>query len=343
MSKPFGVLANGETASLYTIRSGRMTAEFTDLGATLVKLFVPDRDGKLADVVLGFDDPQAYCESGTFFGSVVGRNANRTGGAAFQLNGKTYQLDKNDNAKHNLHSGFDFYKNRIWDVLQVTENAITFGLHSPHGDQGFPGNAKIRVEYTLEQGNTLRIVYRAICDEDTVFNFTNHSYFNLSGHHKPEKAMDQMLTMPARFFTPADADYITTGQLREVAGTAMDFRTPKAIGRDIDMDEEPLRLQMGYDHNFEVFANPCAILSDPESGRTMAVSTDCPGIQLYSGNFLQGEMGKDGVSYCHRGGVCLETQYYPNALNYPQWKQPITRAGEEYKSETSFVFGVESL
>ena len=342
MSKKFGVLPNGKTASLYTIRSGQLTAEFSDLGATLVKLFVPDREGNLADVVLGFDDPKAYCESDTFFGAVVGRNANRIGGASFTLNGKTYQLDKNDNGENNLHSGFEFYKNRIWDVLQVNENAITFGLKSPHGDQGFPGNAKIRVEYTLEQGNTLRIVYRAICDEDTVFNFTNHSYFNLAGHDKPEKAMEQILTMPARFFTPADESYITTGEERDVAGTAMDFRTPKAIGRDVDKDETPVRLQKGYDHNFEVFADPCAILRDPGSGRTMAVSTDCPGIQLYSGNFLKGEMGKDGVSYCRRGGVCLETQYYPNALNHSRWLQPATQAGEEYKSETRYVFGVEA-
>lgn len=341
MREKFGILPNGEVASLYTVRSGKMTAVFSDMGATLVKLFVPGRDGRLADVVLGFDDPQSYWESGTFFGAVVGRNANRIGGASFVLNGKRYQMDKNDNAENNLHSGFDFYKNRIWDVLQVTENTITFALESPHGDQGFPGNAKIRVEYSLEQGNTLRVVYRAVCDRDTVFNFTNHSYFNLSGHDKPERAMKQILTMPARFFTPADANYIPTGEKRKVDSTAMDFRVPKPIGRDIDREEVPLRLQAGYDHNFEVFTSPCAILSDPESGRTMSVSTDCPGMQLYSGNFLQGETGKDGVTYCRRGGVCLETQYYPNALNYPQWPQPITPAGEEYRSETSFVFGVE--
>ncbi len=338
MRKKFGVLPNGETASLYTIRSGQMTAQISDLGATLVKLFVPDRDGNLADVVLGFDNPQQYCESDTFFGAVVGRNANRIGGAVFTLNGEHYQLDKNDNGKNNLHSGNDFFKNRIWDVLQAEENTITFGLESPHGDQGFPGNAKIWVQYTLEQGNTLRISYAAVSDRDTVFNFTNHSYFNLAGHDKPEKAMDQILTMPARFFTPANASYITVGEKRNVDGTAMDFRSPKAIGRDINKDEEPLRLQNGYDHNFEVFANPCAILTDPQSGRTMAVSTDCPGVQLYSGNFMEGEVGKDGVIYCRRGGVCLETQFYPNAINYPHWSQPVTKAGEKYKSETGFVF-----
>ena len=337
MSEKFGVLPNGMTASLYTIRSGRMTAVFTDLGATLVKLFVPDREGNLSDVVLGFDDPRQYCESGSFFGAVVGRNANRIGGASFHLNGKQYELDKND-GNNNLHSGLDFYKDRIWQVLRAEADSITFELESPHGDQGYPGNARIRVKYSLEQGNTLRIVYTGISDRDTVFNLTNHSYFNLAGHDKPEKAMEQVLTMPARFFTPSDAESIPTGEERSVEGTAMDFRTPKAIGRDIDRKEEPLQFQNGYDHNFEVFVNPCAILTDPESGRTMAVSTDCPGLQLYSGNFLEDEVGKDGAVYCRRSGVCLETQFYPNSVNNPQWSQPITRAGEKYCSETTFVF-----
>lgn len=340
MSEKFGVLPNGMTASLYTIRSGRMTAVFTDLGATLVKLFVPDREGNLSDVVLGFDDPRQYCESGSFFGAVVGRNANRIGGASFHLNGKQYELDKND-GNNNLHSGLDFYKDRIWQVLRAEADSITFELESPHGDQGYPGNARIRVKYSLEQGNTLRIVYIGISDRDTVFNFTNHSYFNLAGHDKPEKAMEQILTMPARFFTPSDAESIPTGEERSVEGTAMDFRTPKAIGRDIDRKEEPLQFQNGYDHNFEVFVNPCAILTDPESGRTMAVSTDCPGLQLYSGNFLEDEVGKDGAIYCRRSGVCLETQFYPNSVNNPQWSQPITRAGDKYFSETTFVFHTE--
>lgn len=342
MSEKFGVLPNGTTALLYTITSGRMKAVFTDLGATLVKLFVPDKNGKLSDVVLGYDDPNQYCASGTFFGAVVGRNANRISGGVFNLNGKQYQMDQND-GRNNLHSGFGFYKNRVWKTQHIEEDSITFELESPHGDQGFPGNARIRVKYTLEQGNTLRITYTGRSDRDTVFNLTNHSYFNLAGHEKPEKAMGQILTMPARFFTPADAESIPMGEKRSVGGTAMDFRTPKAIGQDINREEKPLQLQGGYDHNFEVFANPCAILTDPESGRTMAVATDCPGIQLYSGNFLEDEIGKDGVVYCHRSGVCLETQFYPNAINYPQWPQPVTRAGEKYCSETTFVFHAEPL
>ena len=340
MSEIFGQLADGRTTRLYTIQSGSLKAVISDLGAALVKLFVPDREGKLSDVVLGFDTPQEYCESGTFFGAVVGRNSNRVGGAEFSLNGQKYTLGANDNGCNNLHSGPDYFKNRIWRMAGQSENAIVFVLESPHMDQGFPGNAKIRVTYRLEKGNTLRLIYEAISDRDTVFNFTNHSYFNLAGHEKPEKAMAQTLCLPGRFYSVSDGKYIPTGENRSVAGTAMDFRVPKPIGRDIGSDEEPIRLQNGYDHNFEVFTNPCAILEEPDSGRSMAVFTDCPGVQVYSGNFLMGEKGKDGVSYCRRGGVCLETQYYPNALNYPHWPQPVTKAGEKYKSETSFVFSV---
>lgn len=342
MKEAFGRLSDGTAVSLYTITNGGLHAVISDLGATLVKLFVPDRDGQLADVVLGFDNPWAYCESGTFFGAVVGRNANRVAGGKFSLNGKTYQLDKND-GENNLHSGLAFYKNRLWKVLRQEASTITFGLSSPHGDQGFPGNAEIQVTYTLEKGNTLRISYEAVSDRDTVFNMTNHSYFNLAGHDRPEKAMAQVLTMPARFYTPSDAAFIPTGELRKVEGTCMDFRTPKPIGRDIDAQEEPVILQNGYDHNFEVFVNPCAILSDPSSGRTMAVTTDCPGLQLYSGNFLEGERGKDGVSYCRRSGICLETQFYPDCLNKGSWLQPITKAGERYHSETSFTFCCDNV
>jgi aldose 1-epimerase len=195
----------------------------------------------------------------------------------------------------------------------------------------------IRVTYCLEEPGTLRICYDAICDRDTVFNMTNHSYFNLAGHEKTEKAMDQMLQMPARIFCPDDRWNIPTGELRDVAGTPMDFREPKPLGQHINQDYEPLLLQGGYDHNFEVWCNPCAILSDPDSGRKMAVHTDCPGLQLYSGNYLN-DAGKDGVFYPKRSGVALETQFYPDSVNHPEWKQPFTRAGERYQSTTKYVF-----
>lgn len=336
----FGILPDGKQAMCYTLKSGAITAVVSDLGATLVKLFVPDRQGKIDDVVLGFDKPEQYVKSDNFFGATVGRYANRIAKGRFVLGEQTYQMDCND-GENNLHSGFAYFKDRLWQVVRQEENSVTLGLHSPNGDQGFPGNADIQVTYALEQGTTLRISYDAVCDQDTVFNFTNHSYFNLAGHQHPEKAMSQLLTMPARFYAFADGACIPTGELRRVDNSAMDFRAPKAVGQDLDKQEEPLLLQGGYDHSFEVFANPCAILSDPESGRTMAVSTDCPAVQLYSGNGLYEKDGKDGVSYGDRSGVCLETQYYPDSVNKPQWAQPFTPAGERYHSETTFTFGVE--
>ena len=334
----FGKLPNGQVATLYMISGGGLTAQISDYGATVVKLFVPDQKGNVADVVLGFDDPNEYTASTTFFGAVVGRNANRVGGAQFCIGDKKCTMPVNDGPSNNLHSGPDYYKDRLWEVMLWEQDKIRMRLMSPDGDQGFPGNAEIHVTYALEAPGTLHISYDAISDKDTVFNLTNHSYFNLAGHDKPQLAMDQELVMPARVFTPDDAYSIPTGQVRDVTGTPMDFRQGKAIGRDIAQDYDALVLQGGYDHNFEVFCQPCAILRDPVSGRSMSVVTDCPGIQFYSGNFLMGEIGKDGVSYCHRGGICLETQFYPDAVNNPQWEQPFTPANTPYHSETRYIF-----
>ena len=338
MKELFGTLASGEQTYLYTITDGSITAVISDFGATIVKLLVPDRDGNVADVVLGFDSPNEYFKSGTFFGATVGRNCGRVKRAKYTMFGKEYAMTPNDNVGNNLHSGPDYYKDRLWIVENHTSDSIRLKLLSPHGDQGFPGNAEIHLTYSLKTPGTLLLSYDAICDRDTVFNFTNHSYFNLCGHDKPEKAMSQILSMPARVFTVEDSESIPTGEMRSVEGTPMDFRTPKAIGRDIDADYEPMKPQGGYDHNFEVFTDPCAILSDPESGRIMAVSTDLPGIQFYAGNYLDGDMGKGGVSYTHRGGICLETQYYPDAINRPEWQQPFFKAGERFHSETRYIF-----
>ena len=334
----FGKLYQGGEASLYTIRCGGLIAEISDYGATLIKLFVPDRQGVVADVVLGFDDPNSYTASGTYFGATVGRNANRIGGAAFQLGGLPCLLDANDNGKNNLHSGFHPYKNRLWSVISHREDQIKLGLSSPDGDQGFPGNAEITVTYRLDSQGGLHIVYDAVSDRDTIFNLTNHSYFNLAGHEKVEKAMEQILTLPGRFYTVANAESIPTGENRSVAGTPMDFRQGKPIGRDIDEDYEALNLQGGFDHNWEVWCDPCAILEDPESGRSMSVSTDCPGVQLYAGNYIDEKAGKGGVSYPRRSGIALETQFYPDAIHHPEWPQPITKAGEKYHSETVYRF-----
>lgn len=334
--KPFGVLPSGEQTFLYTISSGRLEAQISDFGATLVRLYVPDSKGELADVVLGFDDANDYLGSTTYFGATVGRNANRIGGASFAIGGKQVQLAKN-NKGNNLHSGPDSYAFRLWTVERYEENLLEFSLYSPDGDQGFPGNADIRVTYAFQGADTLCITYDAVSDKDTVFNFTNHSYFNLAGHNKPELAMAQTLCMPARFFNPDDAESIPTGELRSVVGTPMDFRAPKPVGQDLGQDYECLKLQKGYDHNFEVFCNPCAILADPFSGRKMAVYTDCPGVQFYCGNYTD-EIGKGGARYPKRSGVCLETQFYPDAVNHPEWPQPICKAGEKYHSETKYSF-----
>ena len=338
MKKVFGISENGKIAHLYTITAGGIRAVLSDHGATLVKLFVPDREGKLADVVLGFDEPASYTASGTYFGATIGRNSNRVGGAAFALNGESFPLEKNDGGKNNLHSGFAPYKNRLWQVERHEENTICFYLHSPHGDQGFPGNADIRVTYSLDGRGGLHICYDGICDRDTVFNMTNHTYFNLAGHEQVDAAMGQVLTIHADSFTPADGESIPTGEIRPVAGTPMDFRVPKVIGRDINMDYDALKLQNGYDHNWILNGSFAARLEDPISGRVMEVYTDCPGVQFYAGNFIGKELGKGGITYCNRSGICLETQYYPDSVNHPQWPQPFTKAGETYHSETLFRF-----
>lgn len=337
MKESFGLLPNGAQAFLYTITGGGITASVTDYGAALVRLLAPDRQGVTADVVLGFSDANGYRTQDGCLGATVGRSANRLKGASFTLNGTEYPLTPNENG-NNLHSGPDTYYTRLWELKAQGADFLTFTLHSPDGDQGYPGNADISVTYRLDDQGGLHIVYDAVCDQDTVFNLTNHSYFNLAGHEKTQQAMDQELTLPGRFFNPDDAQNIPTGELRSVEGTPMDFRQAKALRRDIDADYEPLHLQGGYDHNWEVCSDPCAILTDPRSGRTMAVSTDCPGIQVYTGNFLDAQ-GKDGIYYGKRTGIALETQFYPDALHHPDWPQPITKAGEHYHSETVYRFG----
>ena len=337
MTKSFGTLPNGQSASLYTISCGSITAEISDYGAALVRLWVPNKDGIPADVVLGYDDVNGYAQGKCYFGGTVGRCANRIAGASFQLNGKTIRLPDNENG-NTLHSGPDCWHQRLWEVEFAAENVITLRLDSPDGDQGFPGRAVVRVTYELDPMGALHISYDGDCDQDTVFNLTNHSYFNLAGHDRPEAAMEQLLTIPGPTFCPDDAANIPTGEERDVEGTPFDFRKPKAIGRDIDADDECLKLQGGYDHNFEVYSNPCAILSAPDGSRNMIVYTDLPGIQFYAGNFINNEPGKDGITYTRRSGVALETQYYPNALNNPEWDQPITPRGEHYHSETVYRF-----
>lgn len=335
MTSSFGFLPDGREARLYTISAGKLKAAVTDLGATLVSIWVPDAKGHVADVVLGYDDASGYLKNEGFLGAVVGRSANRIQDSRFPLGGSTVHLTPNEGT-NNLHSGPDCWNTRLWTVAEHTEAAIRLTLLSPDGDQGFPGNAQVSVTYAIENG-ALVITYEAVSDKDTVFNLTNHAYFNLAGQNQTGKAMDQTLMMSATWFNPDDAQNIPTGEQCPVEGTPFDFRSPKALGRDIGADYEPLRLQGGYDHNFEVKGAPCAVLADPASGRTMAVTTDCPGVQIYTANFLE-VVGKGGIPYPKRSGVCLETQFAPNSVNHPEWPQPFTKAGERYHSVTKFQF-----
>lgn len=336
MCIPFGLTHKGEQAHLYTIQNDKLTAKISDFGATLVQLWVPDPLGQVADVVLGYEQAMDYVTNDCYFGSIVGRNANRIKDGRFMLGTRIVQLDTHDNG-NSLHSMPNGFNHRLWQVDSHSATQITFYLHSPDGDQGFPGNADIYVTYSLED-MALCVSFRATCDQDTVFNFTNHSSFNLAGHQNTHLAMQQILTLPGEIFTPADAFSIPTGEERPVAGTPMDFRAGKPICQDIDADYEPLHLQLGYDHNFAVKDGVAAILQDPVSGRKMVITTDCPGVHFYSGNYIDNFAGKDGALYVKRAGLCLETHFYPDAVHHPNWKQPITKANTVYHSQTKFNF-----
>lgn len=340
-SRFFGKSKGGNEATLYTLKNKNgMVMAVTDFGATLHTLLVPGKDGKLLDVVLGYDDPAGYeGPSGTYFGATVGRNANRVGGAAFTLNGKTYTLGNNDGG-NNLHSGPDGYSFRVWQVKAITDSSITFTLHSPAGDQGYPGALDVDVTYTLTDDNAVRIDYRAVPDADTVVNLTNHSYFNLNGHASGS-IEGHRVWVDADCFTPADAASIPTGEILSVEGTPMDFRTPKEVGRDIGADFEPLIFGCGYDHNWCLnnggkFAKVATL--EGQSGIAMEIFTDLPGVQIYTGNFLKQEPGKDGVVYAHRQGICFETQYYPDGVNNPNFPSPICPAGKVWESTTVYRF-----
>lgn len=344
--RSFGKNKRGEKATLYIFENKNgVRMEVSDFGATLYALWVPDKNKKMRDVVLGYDDPIGYEGSGgTFFGATVGRNANRIKNAAFTLNGKEYSLDKN-NGNNNLHSGLDFYSFRIWNVKEYKENSITFVLHSPSGDQGFPGELDMHVTYTLTEDNAVKIDYFAIPNADTIINMTNHSYFNLNGHDWGS-VLEQSVWIDADTFTKTDAESIPTGEVISVEGTPMDFRIAKEIGRDMQQSYEALLLGNGYDHNWCLknegnFAK-VAEMHAKESGITLEIFTDLPGMQLYSGNFIVEEIGKQGTVYQQRQGICFETQYYPDAIHHKNFKSPVCKAGDIYQTTTMYRFLCEA-
>lgn len=342
----FGKTKQGEDTTLYTITNGKgMKVSFTDYGANIVSIIVPDAKGKLADVALGFENIAGYEENTPGFGSFIGRHANRIGGAKFELNGKVYELDKN-NGNNNLHGGFKGYNKFMYEAAVYEEEDITsieFTRLSPHMEQGFPGNLDVSVTYSLTEANEIIIEYLAISDRDTIVNLTNHNYFNLAGHNAGS-VLDHKVWIKANQFTPTTNDLIPTGELWDVTDTPMDFRTLKRVGQDIDADYEPLKIAGGYDHNYVLDINGSEVekvaeLVDEKSGRRMEVFTDLPGLQLYSGNMLQPvNHSKSGAVYQKQDGICFETQYYPNSCNIKAFPSCVLKAGKEFDSVTIYKF-----
>lgn len=337
----FGSTSKKEEAVLYILTNENgMSASITNYGAALVKLNVPDKEGKLRDVVLGYDDVTGYEKGGGSFGAPVGRNANRIGGAVITIQDKTYELEKNDNG-NNLHSGTNYYNKRIWNVGEKTDSKIEFVLHSPDGDQGYPGTLDMHVTYELTEDNELRLIYDAVPDQDTIINMTNHSYFNLDGHDSGN-VLKELVTLDADYFTRADAQSIPTGELVDVTGTPMDFRMSRALGEAIDADYEAVRLGKGYDHNWVLKNNgkfdKVAQAVSEKSGIVMEVWTDLPGMQMYTANFLDNEHGKNGAVYGIRDAVCFETQYFPDAVHHENFASPICKKGMPYHTVTSYKF-----
>ena len=333
-------------ASLFTLtnRNG-MKVVLTDIGADIVKIIVPDKNGNFVDVALGYDEPEHYANNGTTFGAIVGRFANRIGGSKFTLNGVTYELDVNDN-DNCLHGGFDKWYNRMW-FPQPDEagNCVKFSLFSPDGDQGMPGNAVISVTYKLTDDNAISIHYDAVSDKDTYFNLTNHNYFNLSGQGT-ETMTDHTMWIDSDKATAIDSQLIPTGEIVDIRGTALDFTTEKVIANDIDADEEAIRLGGGFDHNFilnnQDITKPFAKASSPRTGIVMEVYTDLPAVQFYSGNFMGSDPnGKGGKAYARRSGFCLETQYYPDTPNHDNFPSDLFKAGQALASTTIYKFSVK--
>jgi len=342
-SQSFGKTPDGTSVEIYTLSDGPYEARITTYGGVLVSLKVPDRNRKVADVVLGFDDVAGYVanfsgSADAYFGAIIGRYANRIAHGSFMLDGKKYSLPLN-NGENTLHGGPHGFNNVVWKARPVA-NGVEFSYLSKDGEEGFPGNLTAMVRYTLAKAN-LRIEYSATTDKDTVVNLTNHSYFNLAGQGD---ILEHELTLHASRFTPVDAGLIPSGELKSVEGTPFDFRTATAIGARIKADDNQLHLGRGYDHNWVldgggVRLTEAAELYDPGSGRLMKVLTDQPGIQFYSGNFLDGSIkGKAGKPYELRAALCLETQHFPDSPNHPSFPTTELKPGERYHTVTVFSF-----
>ncbi len=345
--KKFGTLPDGTEGYTYDISNQNgFTVRIANVAAAIVSVFAPDRDGNVADVILGYDNAAGYLTKGPYHGAVIGRVANRIEDSVFTLNGKTYHLAPNHKEKHVLHGGLHGLDNHVFELASLNENSACLETTMEDGEDGFPGNVKVSVTYTVNDDNGLSIHYRATSDADTVLNLTNHAYFNLAGQGSG-KMLDQTLQIFANEYLPLDDNGMVHGVVLPV-DRVMDFRDAKAIGRDIGEDHPQLAIATGYDHNYVLEQNGKELIhaaraKDEKSGRVMDVYTNMPGILLYTGNYLEDHdvPGKDGRLYRLREGFCLETNYYPNALKYPQFPQPTLKAGELYDFETVYRFSID--
>ncbi len=345
---PFGRMPDGKAVEVYTLTNVRgMEVRAITYGAVIQAIRVPDRAGRLDDIALGYDSMQGYLTSSPYFGAVVGRYANRIARGRFALEGRTYRLAINNGPNH-LHGGLKGYDKVLWKAQAFQRGdtvGVTFQHTSPDGDEGYPGTLRVSVSYSLNPSNELVVEYRAIADRATPVNLSQHSYFNLAGEGRGD-ILGHVLEINADRYTPVDSTLIPTGELASVAGTPFDFRSPVAIGARIDQPDPQLKYGKGYDHNFVLNRTGGALVHavhvlDPETGRTLDIATTEPGLQFYSGNFLDGTItGKSGHRYRHRSALVLETQHFPDSPNQPSFPSTILRSGQEYRSKTVFTFGV---
>lgn len=347
--KSFGILDDGRNVQLFTLKNDRGTSvEIMDLGGVIVSLRTADATGNITDITTGFNHPQQYLSGSGYMGAIVGRYANRIANGRFSLDGKQYSLAKN-NGDNAIHGGLIGFDKKFWHTVtesKSSEASLNLTLVSKDGEEGYPGNLTAKVTYTLNDRDQLVIDYSATTDKVTVINLTQHAYFNLNGHGTGS-VLDHEIMINADQYTPIDNESIPTGELASVEGTPLDFRTAKPIGVDINSNHEQIRLGSGFDHNFiishvvEGELTLAASVLSPSTGRTLSVYTDQPGMQFYTGNFLNGTLkGKDGAVYAQRNAFCLETQHYPDSPNKPNFPSTILRPGEQYATRTVFEFGV---
>lgn len=345
---PFGTMSDGKKVSLYVLSNKNgMEVSITPFGATVVGIKVPGRNGKVNDIALGYDSLDGYLADKAHFGATVGRYGNRIARGEFALNGVKYKLARNNGENH-LHGGIKGFDKALWNVETTSPTgppSVHLRYSSKDGEEGYPGNLTADVTFTLTDQNELKIDYLATTDKDTVVNLTNHTYFNLGD---ADTILDHQLTLQASRFTPVDAGLIPTGELRDVTGTPFDFRKPTAIGERIGQGDEQLKFGKGYDHNWVIDGREkksvtlAATVYEPKSGRVMEVWTMEPGVQFYSGNFLDGTArGKGGKAYPLRSGFCLETQHFPDSPNHPDFPSTVLKPGEKYQTETIYKFSTK--